>query len=269
MERIPTFRAFLQGAKKQGELYGYKVDEFRAFGAGMSPKRLEGVLQARGVRGVLIGPRWLNEPEVDLDWGAYSCVLVGETRATSGLYRVSNNHVHACVETLRRLVAAGCRRIGVLLMKNYEAVRGHEYLLGVDEARRVLGRRAQYFVRKEAACEEGEFWDWVRAKRLDAVVSLHKEPGLALESSRPDFGGAIAYANLDVPPGSAWAGIDQHSGEIGKAAMDMLRNLLHAVERGASLRPRMLLVEGSWVNDGGLFATAQTNPRAASGTGGG
>jgi hypothetical protein len=44
----------------------------------MTGSRLSHILKSRAVRGVLVGPRWRTEPDMEFDWSAFSVVLVGE-----------------------------------------------------------------------------------------------------------------------------------------------------------------------------------------------
>jgi DNA-binding LacI/PurR family transcriptional regulator len=261
MERLPTFRAFIEGAREAAEYFGYQFEVFQAYGEGMTPRRLDQVLKARGIRGLLVGPRWMNEPELPIDWNAFSCVLVGEARHCAGIYRVCNHHVYSTALTLRRLAERGYRRIGLTLIRGYESVRGHDYLVGLDEAKRELGDRVTLFSDLPAQWDEARFARWVQTERLDAVVSLTSDPAECVRRLRTIEEEPIGYANLDVQPGTNWAGIDQHSIEIGKTSMDLLRTLLHAGERGTTPRPRIVLIEGEWVEGETVRAAAPGDKR--------
>jgi LacI family transcriptional regulator len=58
----------------------------------------------------------------------------------------------------------------------------------------------------------------------------------------------LDFARLDTRPEENCAGVDQHSADVGRTAMDLLRGLLLAGERGVTPRPRMVLVEGEWMD---------------------
>lgn len=253
--RYAGIRAFLEGARAQAERYGYGLEMFQAWGGGMTPARLERILRSRGIRGLLLGPRWMDEPELKFDYGGFSCVVVGEATYRFGLNRVCNHHVHACALALREMHRLGYRRIGVKLVLGYESTRGFDYLLGIEEAKRELAGRVHFSVRLGPVATRAELVRWVRRCRLEALLSLealHADVrGLTVRGGRP-----LGYANLDLMSESAaWngaeytgeiSGIDQHTTEIGGAAVDLLRSLLHAGERGTTLRPRIVLIEGAW-----------------------
>jgi DNA-binding LacI/PurR family transcriptional regulator len=61
----------------------------------------------------------------------------------------------------------------------------------------------------------------------------------------------IGLVSLDITPATAsWAGIDQNSDEIGKAAVDLVLSKIRAGERGIPRVRRSLLVHCHW-RDGG------------------
>lgn len=272
LRRIRAFREFLDGASDQARQYGYRIEEFRAADYGASSRRLDQVLKTRGIRGVLVGPRWFDEPEITLDWSAYSCVLIGETTYGAGIFRVCNHHPQTMELALRSVAALGYRRIGVELMSNYEAVRHFDYLAGVTPARRAVGASTRVFVRvqprrfmpgidrlpaekRDAASTAYDnqhvvpkLEKWVQRERLDALITLHNYDPERLRRIRTARGLPLGYARLNVAPTDGVAGIHEHADDIGRTALDLLRGLLHSGERGVVPRPRIVLVEGEWLD---------------------
>jgi len=272
LKRIRGLRLFYDGAAELASHYGYRLEEFRAADYARSHSRLDQVLKARGIRGVLVGPRWFEEPEIALDWSAYSCVLVGETTYGAGIYRVCNHHPQTMELALTSLVGLGYKRIGIELMSNYESVRHFDLLAGVSPARHTVSRSARFFERftprrtipgiekvpPEARNEFSRVYDntheipklarWIHRERLDALVTLHGYDPNELRRIPTASGYPLGYARLEVQPDENCAGINQHMEDIGRTGMEMLRGLLHAGERGVVPRPRIVLVEGEWVD---------------------
>ena len=245
---IPTFRNFFDGAAERGLSYGYRLERFDAHSPGMTGARLTQILKARGVRGVLIGGRWYNDKELNIDWSAFSVVLVGETEYKTNICRVSNHHTHTTANCIKKLAELGYRRIGVALRKKYEETRSFEWSLGVEQFRRSNQTDAQAEEWLYGEWDELAFLTWVDQCKLDAVVSLAPEAAHVLERLRAERGRAPAYAALDVRPGTNWSGINQDSRQIGAVAMDLLRSLLLSGERGVVFQPRTVLMEGTWID---------------------
>jgi LacI family transcriptional regulator len=248
MAAVPTFVHFFEGARRRAATFGYRVEEFRARAPGMSGARLSQILKARGVRGILVGPRWRTEPDIDFDWGSFSVVLVGEAEYGPNIYRVCNHHIHTCATALRELAARGYRRIGVHLFAFDELKRGHDYLLGVDQYRRDPVPQAEIVVDLVDRWEPKTLRRWIERHRLDAVVTLHVDAQPVVSAMSTPDRQPLGYANLDLPEGSGWSGMNQHPQEIGAAAVDLLRSLLHGGERGTAPAPRILLIDGSWTD---------------------
>ena len=129
----PGLSDFIAGAKRQARVFGYNVERFDNASLGAGSRRLAKILKARGVRGVLLGPRWRNEPDIEFPWDEFSVVLVGEAEYGPNLYRVCNHHLHSCSVALRSLEARGYRRVGLALLRGDESRRGFNYRLGMEQ----------------------------------------------------------------------------------------------------------------------------------------
>ena len=107
------------------------------------------------------------------------------------------------------------------------------------------------------------FTDWVKKHRVDCVLTLstfrnepnHMREWLAAEGMNCPRD--IGLVSLDVTgAAAAWAGIDQNSDEIGKAAVDLLLSKVRAGERGIPKVRRSLLVHCQWSEGGTVRAAA-------------
>ncbi|MBC8009300.1 MAG: LacI family DNA-binding transcriptional regulator [Burkholderiales bacterium] len=245
--RIEGLGEFVAGAMQRAKLYGYAVEVFEARAKGMTGRRLADILQARGIRGVLIGPRWGMEPELEFPWERFACVLVGEPEYGPNLNRVCNHHIHACATALRHLAAKGYRNIGVALAEVHEKKYAYDYLLGVDQFLRQSGSEVKVVPWLYDPWSDAEGEAWVEKHGFDALVSLSSEPLALFHRLRTWTGDRLGYASLAVNPGAVFSGISQHPEEIGAASVDLLRGLLVGGERGTVPRPRILLIEGDWV----------------------
>jgi LacI family transcriptional regulator len=214
MKRIEGFPEFVTGAALRAERYGYKVEVFEARSPGMTGARLADILQARGIRGILVGPRWGQEPEMDFPWERFSVVLVGEPEYGKNLHRVCNHHIHACSTALRNLAAKGYRNIGVALAAIHERSYGYDYLLGVDQFVRQCGSNVKVtpWLYEEWSHAEGK--KWVKAHDFDAGVSLSGEPANLFLEMRTRGGeplGLPVCLRSRAEPGRASASIPRTS----------------------------------------------------------
>ncbi len=246
LTRIDGYRQFLEGARARALEYGYHVDVFEARANGMTAARLADILHARGITGVLIGPRWALEPPIEFPWERYTSVLVGETEYGPNLHRVCNHHPHSCATVLRRLADKGYRRIGLALQRSFEAKSGYDHLMGAEQFRLSDDRGVEVIPYLPEEWDDAECEAWAIRSGLDCVVSLSERPFRIVDRVRAPGGGKLGFALLTTIPGTPYSGINQHTVEIGSAAVDLLRGLLLDGQRGTVALPRVVLVEGEW-----------------------
>lgn len=266
------FHMFYDGAKRRAKDFGYEMEVFVSSVPGMTGARMTKILQARGIRGVLVGARLYDDPEFQLDWSAFSAVLIGEIEYHQNISRVCNYHTHTCSLAIARLYEKGYRRIGVALMDRYEASRKYSYAIGIDQFTRSNKVREGVDLYLYNDFDKVDFKKWCSARAIDAVISLEAQPGMAVAEWNAGGGNQIGYACLSVLPvapwtgvekdsvAANWSGVNQHSEEIGSSAMDLLRSMLLAGERGISSKPKLVLVEGEWVE--GNSAPGPKAPKA-------
>lgn len=246
-QSVRSFREFQRGAADRAHDFGYNIEVFHYRGENMTPKRLQQILFARGTRGLLIGPKWKDEPEIQLDWNKFCAVLIGEEVFESKLLRVCNHHRHASMTALTQLLELGYSRIGLFLNRRDEESRSFTYELGLEAFRR---RNPQAFAE---SCyiddmSEQERRDFIIQKKLDGVLS--QDPALlnttrSVNEQRPKSK-RIGYAKLDVDPNSDMAGFFMDPFYVGRVGFDMLKGLLHQGESGGTQYTTAVLIEGEW-----------------------
>lgn len=251
---------FCQGARARAEEFGYEMEVFMARTPGMTGARLTQILMARGIRGVLIGTRFRDDPELVLDWSQFSTVLIGEAEYGQDVHRVCNHQIRSCNQVLHKLTEKGYRHIGLVISERYEISRGYAFSLGADRfGRETCNRDAVpvYYI-KPTSLDREHLYKWCVSQKLDAIISLDRNTGCAVEQWHAEGRLPLGYACLNVLPTSRltsdyastqhlWSGIDQHFDEIGSTAMEYLRSLLLSGERGVTPHAKTILVNGNWV----------------------
>lgn len=261
--KIPGLMDFFTGAKSHAAKFGYTLELFDVHAPHMNPKRLVGILKARGVRGVLVGPRWHADPDIDFPWHEFSAVVVGDTDYRQKLSHVCNHQTRSCATALQALVDRGYRRIGLALQADDERQHGHAYLIGSEMFLRSANDDVAVVTWIYDHYSRPDVKAWVLREKLDAVLTLAgcSQFSDLIPMLRHATGERIGYANLCVPAGANWSGIRQSPENIGAEAASLLRHLLQSGERGTGSYHRVLLVEGEWV-DGDTAAPLPARHRA-------
>ncbi len=242
----PVFRAYLEGARMRAGQLGFSFESFHyeAFGS----KRLDQILQARGIAGVLIAPLAMETTEaIELEWAHYTACTIGYSFTDSPMHRAVNHHFHSSYLAVKQLEALGNRRIGLALPQAIDLRSTGMFSGGYLSACR-LSDLASLTIFNEVAGEEvfAAFGKWMQSERPDAVIGLSDLP-VRMEGHGYGIPRDVAFANIDLrPEHTGQAGIDQQSERIGVTAVDLVTAQLFRNERGVPTHPKLSLVESLW-----------------------
>ncbi len=249
----PTLCRHWSAARDQAALFGFGVSEFAMTSQGMTGRRLGEILRARGITGILLAAFPKDPFELVLPWEHFATVPVGHMVQDPQLDCVVSDHTQAVLLAGRVLAARGYRRIGLAIESYQNSITNHGWANGyaaLPAENTALAAIPPFLPEKLAP---DAFVEWVRAHRVDCVLTLstfRNQPnrmrewlaGAGLACPRD-----IGLVSLDVTPATAtWAGIDQNSDEIGKAAVDLVLSKVRAGELGIPKVHRSILVHCCW-----------------------
>jgi LacI family transcriptional regulator len=103
-----------EGAQQRAIDVGYQLESFCVPKLG-GWKRVNKVLQARGIQGVIIGQPPAGLHTAELDWERFASVLIGRAIKSPDVPRVLFNHVKAVTRLIEKLRELGYRRIGLVM----------------------------------------------------------------------------------------------------------------------------------------------------------
>jgi DNA-binding LacI/PurR family transcriptional regulator len=246
---------FLEGARQQAERIGHQLEVFyighRTTGAG---PRIEAVLKARGIVGVILaafGDRMIN---FEMDWDAFSVVRIESQQLASALHTVSSHQTEITREAVRRLHHLGYRRIGLAVGEREELYLRNAFTAGyyvevslhadVDHLPPLLlpddANPADIAPRLTA---------WIKTHEIEVIVSNEPEVPEALRSAGWRIPQDIVVASLDLEPGRGVnAGVRQNHRIVGERAVEQLAILLRTNQRGPGRPHNSTFIEGDWVD---------------------
>lgn len=243
--------AYFRGALDRATRSGHRLEEFWLKEPGMTGRRMSQVLDARGIRGVLVAP--LPFPpargHLSLDWARFAAVALGYSVWRPNLDRVASHHSNNLVRAFHQLRRLGYRRIGLALTEELDERMDRNIISSFQFLQQGLAAANRLPVHVIGARGERELAAWIRDQRPDVVVSFGgpartwmRELGLKV----PD---QIGFVELDLAdPDGRVAGIHQHSKFLAATAVDLLIAQLHRSEYGLPTLPKLILLEGSWVD---------------------
>ncbi len=119
------FDNYWLGAAEAASRLGYRLEEFR-WPHGKSGKRLQTILQTRGVRGILIPPHRDGLDLSGFDWSQFSLVKFGASVMTVRAHEVTSDQGHCSRLAYVKAAELGYRRIGYVSDIRFEHnTRGH------------------------------------------------------------------------------------------------------------------------------------------------
>ncbi len=241
-------RQFDAGLHRRTEQLGYGVETFWLGSPKWAGGGLERALKGRGIHGVVVAPLPSGVRELRFDFSGFAAAVIGQSLHRPVLHSATP-HFFAMIELgFERLCATGRRRIGLLLDPERDARSKHQWLgafLGCQMAAEGQRGDARPLVKTIGAAE---FAEWVRAERLDAVMSADAGHLAWLREAGWAVPGQIAYVCITrAAHMRGVAGVMSNTAEIAAAAVDMVVAQIHRNERGVPDEPRILQITPRWV----------------------
>jgi len=241
LSRDSYTHALMEGARERAEHLGFHLEEIWLRQPGMTPRRVDGILRARGIHGVLIPPEQQPLPSIELDWDRLAVVATTTTAQPAKLNRVLPDNYYNARKLMDQVLASGCKRPLFITSRELE-IRSefaptHMYrakvldaglkVLPVFDLDRQRGEERMSELRRLIADTDADFLImpdiWVRDYLKDYV----------------DLPWATFAVKSEEGPG-----IDQRPAAVGAAAVDVLSAHVIRGETGLPAIPRILHIRG-------------------------
>jgi LacI family transcriptional regulator len=243
------FDLYWQGALAESERCGFRMEEF-VINKQLTLPRLEKILLARNVQGILIPPHGNFATEWrGIDWNNFCAVRFGHSVPHPRSHIITSDQLTDGLIAFENIWKQGYRRIGLVSLPKTVTRFCAGYLF--SQMRFSSGTRIPPLVFPEDHNEEIRcriVKSWINKHKPDAIVTDVRQMRDTLLKVGCEVPASMGLAAFSVLDGGADAGIDQNSWEIGKAAVQMLISLISHNERGIPEVCRELLIEGCWVN---------------------
>lgn len=244
----PIFRQMFAGAEVRARERNYRLEPFWLFREGMSNPRFSQMLEARGIRGLLIAPVPDTHTAIELNWPAFSTVVLGLTPTTRTFHRVATDYYQSMLLVMDECLNLGYRRPG--LAARLETITRLEfrwegaYLVACER----FGLKTPPLPLFVDEWTPGAVERWLERERPDVVIGpvLGKLEQIIRSSGRR-VPGDLGLIGLLVPqPGDRLSGILQDGEVIGAAAIDQLISAVERNETGLPEHPMTHTTLGRW-----------------------
>jgi LacI family transcriptional regulator len=249
LRSFKEFDLYWQGAMEESERCGFRLEEF-IINKQLAPSRLEKILLARNIQGIMIPPHGTFAPEWgDFNWDNFCVVRFGHSVQNPRAHIVTSDQLTDGLIAFENMWKQGYRRIGLVSIPRTVTRFGAGYLF--SQMRLSPQTRIPPLIFPENHDEKIRcriVKSWLNKHSPDAILTDVAQMRGTLEKIGYEVPADMGLAAFSVLDGCADAGVYQNSREIGKAAVQMLISLINHNERGVPEVCRELLIEGRWVN---------------------
>jgi LacI family transcriptional regulator len=262
----PTIPTYIAGCRRRSGQTGYSLDEFWLHDPQLDGERLNKILRARNIRGVIIAGLMNNNhlPDRFLPvWREHPCVVTGVRTRSPALSFASTDHHMLVLRAFENALRLGYKRPGLVLDAVIDQLVECRFTSGYGIGQKALPaaqRLKPFYAVSKARNDPGMFLKWLDKEKPDLILTLYHVVRHWLEGAGIRVPEDVGIIQLEWRADHAsWAGMHQHNDIVGEAAVEMLVGMIHNNERDIPLFPRATLIGSTWVNG----ATVQTRDGAA------
>ena len=240
-----------QGMIESAEALGFRLEPLWLKAPGMTPERFRGILEARGIRGMLC----FGSPRMKEKFPSQLCPFATVTVGLSidqPMNRVIPNFHNDCILTLDKLHQLGYRRPGIIYGSLDRVIISLSAYLGWCAFN--LGKNAAIPPLELEDFTYAKFSLWRKKYRPDVVILAIRDSEIQnflamvrTESIRvpDDIGVAVITPTIE---NDDLSGIRQNQRLMGERALKLLLSRIQSQDFGTPEHPRVEMVDGEWID---------------------
>jgi LacI family transcriptional regulator len=269
---------FHLGASGRARELGYELEHFWLGEPGLSHERMSTILHTRGITGVIVASHTEeNNVDLRLDWGKFCAVKIDFFPLATELHKVTNDQRAIIQLAMQRVVAAGYRRIGLVVPSWWDNGVRLAWSAGflamqqmLPEAERIpilnfpeesdLDRaQGEFAVRPASRATLGR---WLVEHRPEVLISFLPFVKDTLDELGVVVPRDLAFVDVFLKDDSDGrvAGIRQNCQRVGELAVEILVGQLQQHSYGLPELPTITMVEGTWCDGDSLPRRIAANP---------
>ncbi len=255
---------FFAGADSKAKELGFHLDHFWMRETGLTQGRLSRILHARGIQGVIVASHGREMGDaIQFDWEQFSAIKIDYFPHEPALHNVTNNQCDIIRLAVRKVVAAGYRRIGFVMHRGWDHAVDHMWKAGFlceQESLPLSDRLPPYIFpdaepverwfnesRAPVTVEVAPFKRWLEVYKPDVVISKAAFVDEAFKTLGLRVPEDVAFVDVFLEDLSgAVAGVRQNHQTVGALAVEILAGQLQHNKRGVPEIPTTTFVEGTW-----------------------
>jgi LacI family transcriptional regulator len=246
---MPFHRSVFAGAEARAAELGYRLELFWMGPHGLSYRRVNQILSARQIEGVIVLPFPEARDLSEIEWSRLSAVSMDYCVSRPTLHSVLPDHHLVFYDALLRLRERGYRRPGLFMLHHRDVRLKHRFsstYLGFMQA--FMDTPSIPPLGLDPPARE-PFLEWFRTHRPDVIVSHVPATVAWLESIGVrvprDVGFVILNCTDRIAP---CAGLDMRPTAMGAASVESVVAQIQRNERGPPAIPKSIMIGGAWTD---------------------
>lgn len=245
-----TYRLFHKGVMQRADELGFRIESFFLQKAGMDAAKIDQILHARGIKGIILAPPYHGNRTLNMHWERYAAIGVGFGWETQDLNRVVFDQLNNFITSFNMLRTLGYKRIGTSLAEMFVdgTRRGTQsYTAYLDCQNRIPeNERIPAFVVRPAT-SESEFRKWIQKWRPDALLTLVGDEKNWLDAMNIRVPQDMGFACISQPVDNRFARINERAEVVGAVALEQVAAQIARNEFGPPSCPKAIIIEGGWI----------------------
>jgi LacI family transcriptional regulator len=244
----PFHRELVRGIRERAGARGYRLEEFVVERGVKAARRLDAVLDARGIPGLLLLPSWQEPDWAALDWTRRAGVYTDYVIRKPALNCVTTDPYRSVMETLIRLAERGYRRPGLFIEKRRDSRAHFRFRAPFQPFPYDDGFRPKIPPLVVEERDRVAFSAWFKRHRPDAVLSHFTDALEWMEKLGARVPETHGFVSLNVLYRERpCAALDLQPELIGARSLDILTGQLQRHELGIPDWPTLTTVSARWI----------------------
>lgn len=252
--RHPTIPTYVKGCRRRAAQLGYSLDEFWLHDKDLDGKRLNKILRARNIRGVIVvGLMKENRLPVRFlpTWKELHAVVTGVRTQDPTLSFACSDHYILALKAFEQALRLGYRRPALVLDHEIDKLVDGRFSAGARMAQQQLPKARQikpFYLVTEARKNPELFQKWFAKEKPDLILTLYNVVRDWIEEMKLRIPRDVGLIQLEWrKEHPEWAGMNQHNDMVGEAAVEMVINMIHNHSPGLPDFPLATLIGSTWV----------------------
>jgi len=258
-----SYRRLIEGLKTACNENGFHLEVFRLHEKQGSDTRLNQILEARSIQGVIINVAIKPKTELNLNWQRLAAVTMGgRLRVPQGLPQVISDVAGSMNTLFSELQARGYQRIGVMLAEQTDRAFEHFALSTAEHCIRNLPAKQRlpiYLEPSNLPDQEAAFFEWFDRCKPDACIAPYPHVSQWLESAGITCPDDLGFACLNLDESRMHlSGTWVPRSEVTKVAVETVVQRLISGRVGLITNPSRIMISSSW-NEGKTLRSRPKN----------